>query len=102
LRKENPIEKVIEEREKERLGMIKHRISLKGNTNSSTIDVLVVVSPPLAQEKHMISVEAYLVPTSSEPPMTISLRKVVVDDQMMMDSLGHDYTMYEIREETDA
>jgi hypothetical protein len=50
----------------------------------------------------MISVEANLVQTSSEPPITISSRQVVVDDQMMMDFLGVDYTMDEIREETGA
>jgi hypothetical protein len=50
LRKEKPIEKVIEEREKERLGMSKHRLSIEGNPNSSRIDVSFVSPPSLAQE----------------------------------------------------
>jgi hypothetical protein len=50
LRKEKPIEKVIEGREKERLGMEKYRLSIEANPNSSTIDAI-VVSPPSPQEK---------------------------------------------------
>jgi hypothetical protein len=84
-----------------RLGMEKHKLSAEANPNSSTIDAI-VVSPPSPQEKHRISVEANPVQTSSEPPMNISSRQVVVDEQMMMDFLGVDYTMDEIREEISA
>jgi hypothetical protein len=52
------------------------------------------------KKKHSISIEANPVHTSSQPPLNISSRQVVVDDQMMMDLLGTDYTMDEIREET--
>jgi hypothetical protein len=45
LRKEKPIEKVIEERKKVRLGMKKHRILAEGNPNCSAIDVVVVFPP---------------------------------------------------------
>jgi hypothetical protein len=92
-RKEKPIEKVEEEREKEKLRMSKHRLSEEGNPISSRIDVI-VVSPPSPQEKCRSSVETN--------PCSISSRQLVVDDQMMEDFLGADYTMDEIREETGA
>jgi hypothetical protein len=77
--------------------MGKCNLSVKGNPNSIAIYV-VVFSPPLAQAKCMISIEPNTVHTSSEPPMTISSKQVVVDVYMMMDLLGVDYTVYEIRE----
>jgi hypothetical protein len=66
-RKEKPIEKVEEEREKEKLCMSKCRLSEEANPISSGIDV-VVVSPPSPQEKHRSSVETnpskYLIKTT--------------------------------------
>jgi hypothetical protein len=52
-RKEIPIEKVEEEREKEKLHMSKRRLSEEGNPISSGIDVI-VVSPPSPQAKHRV------------------------------------------------
>jgi hypothetical protein len=71
--------------------MSKHRILEEGNPISSGIDV-VVVSPPSPQAKHRSLVETN--------PSNISSRQLVMDDQMMEDFLGVDYTMDEIREET--
>jgi hypothetical protein len=84
------IETIEEEREREKLCMSKHRISEESNTISNRIDVI-VVSPPSPQEKHKSLVETN--------PSSISSRHLVVDDYMMDDFLGYDYTMDEIREE---
>jgi hypothetical protein len=56
----------------------------------------------LAQAKNNISVEINPIQTSSEPPITMSSRQVVVDNKMMEDLLGVDYTMDEIIEATCA
>ena len=88
-RKEKPIKKVEEEREKEKLRMLKRRLSKEGNIISSGINVD-VVSPPSPQAKHMSSIETN--------PSSISSRKIIVDDQIMEDLLGDNYTMDEIRE----
>jgi hypothetical protein len=93
LTKEKTIKTVEEEREKENLHMSKCRFSEEGNRISSRIDVI-VVSPPKPQAMRRISVETNLI--------SISSRKIVVDDQMMEDLLGADYTMDEIRGETSA
>jgi hypothetical protein len=53
--------------------------------------MLVVVSPPSPKAKSKSSVETN--------PSSISSRQLVLDDQMMEDFLGDDYTMDEIREE---
>jgi hypothetical protein len=90
-RKKKPIEKVEEEREKEKLRMSKRRLSEEGNPISSGIDVA-IVSPPSPEEKHKSSLE--------RNPNNISSRQLFVDDQMMEDLLGADYTMDEIREAT--
>jgi hypothetical protein len=84
-----------------RLCMEKHILLVDTNPNSSTLDAI-VVSPPSPQAKCSILVESNLVMTSSEPPMTISSRQVVVDEKVMMDLLGVYYTMDEIREENSA
>jgi hypothetical protein len=73
--------------------MSKRRLSEEGNPISSVVDV-VVVSPPSPQAKCMSSLD-----TNS---CNISSRQLVVDDQMMEDLLGADYTMDEIREATGA
>jgi hypothetical protein len=90
-RKKKSIEKVEEEREKEKLCMSKRRLSEEGNPISSGIDVA-IVSPPSPEEKCKSSLE--------RNPSSISSRQLVVDDQMMEDLLGADYTMDEIREAT--
>jgi hypothetical protein len=64
--KEKPIERVIEEREKERLGMTKSRISTDANPNSIAIDAT-IVSFPSKQAKHKISIESNLVHTCNTP-----------------------------------
>ena len=71
--------------------MSKCRLSEEANPISSRVDVF-VVSTPSPQENNMISVETN--------PSNISSRQIVVDDQMMEDFLGADYTMDEIREAT--
>jgi len=71
--------------------MSKCRLSEERKPISSGIDVG-VVSPPSPQEKHNSSVE-----TNAS---NISSRQLVVDDQMMEDLHGDDYTMNEIREAT--
>ena len=75
MRKNKHIEKVNEAREKAREGIEKHWILEKENPNSTTID---------------------------EPPINIPSRKVVVDENTMIDLLGDDYCMYEVREEIGA
>jgi len=97
LRKEHPIEKVNEGKEKVRLGIEKCRLSTEANPNSSTIDAI-GVSPPSPQARCIILVETNPIFTSSEPPMIVSSRQVVVDKKMMIDLLGDNYTMDEIRE----
>ena len=48
----------------------------------------------------MISIEANTIMTSIELPTIISSRQVVVDEQKMMDLLGDNYPINEIKEET--
>jgi hypothetical protein len=55
-RKKKPIEKVEEEREKEKLCMSKRRLSEEGNPISSGIDAA-IVSPPSPEEKRKSSLE---------------------------------------------
>jgi hypothetical protein len=88
LRKKKLIEKVEEEREKENLCISKRRILEEGNLISSGIDVS-IVSPPSPEAKNKSSLE--------RNPASISSRRVL-DDQMMEDLLGADYTVDEIRE----
>jgi hypothetical protein len=73
--------------------MSKHKLTEEGNLISRGID-FVVVSPPSPQEKRRSLVETNTI--------NISSRQVVVDDHMMEDLFGADYTMDEIREETGA
>jgi hypothetical protein len=91
LRKEKPIEKVEEEREKAKLRMSKRRILEEGNPISSGIDAN-AISPPSPQKKRKSLVDTN--------PSNISSRKLFVGDQMMEDLLGANYTMDEIREST--
>lgn len=58
-----------------RLGMKKHKLLAKDNLNSSTTD---------------------------SPPMNILSSQVVANDQMMMDLLGDNYIIDEIRDEIGA
>jgi hypothetical protein len=90
-RKEKPIKKVEEERENEKLRMSNCKLSKEGNPFSSGIDVI-VVSPPSPETKNKRSLK--------RNPYNISSIQLVVDDQMMEDLLGVDYTMDEIREAT--
>jgi hypothetical protein len=64
-----------------------------GNPISNIIDVAIVY-PPSPEENHKSSLK--------RNPSSISSRIIVVDDQMIEDLLGADYTMDEIREETDV
>jgi hypothetical protein len=89
LRKKKLIEKWEEEREKEKIHMSKHRLSHVGNPISIKIDVT-NVSPPSTKAKNNISLESY--------PNNISSRQLFVDEQMMEDLLGVDYTIDEFRE----
>jgi hypothetical protein len=70
--------------------MSKHMLSKEANPISSRIDVI-FVSPPSPQAKWRSSVDTN--------PSNISSRQLFVDDQMMEDLLGADYTMDEIRGE---
>jgi hypothetical protein len=76
---------------KKKLRMSKCRLSHEGNPISSTINVA-NVSPPSPEAKHKSSLE--------RNPNNISSRQFFVDEQMMEDLLGVDYTMDEIREAT--
>jgi hypothetical protein len=69
--------------------MSKCRLSEEGNPICSEIDNN-IISPLSLEEKHKSSLER----NSS----SISSRKIVLDDQMIEDLLGVDYTMDEIRE----
>jgi hypothetical protein len=71
--------------------MSKRRISHQGNPISSRIDAT-IVSPPSLEAKRKSSLEIN--------PNNISSRQNFVDDQMMEDFLGANYTMDEIREAT--
>jgi hypothetical protein len=71
----------------------KRRISEEGNPISSGIDAIVFF-PPSPQEKRSSSIETNLI--------SISSIQLVVDDHMMEDFLGDNYTMDEIRGPTDA
>jgi hypothetical protein len=50
----------------------------------------------------MISIGANKILISSEHLMNISSRQIVLDEKIMMDLLGANYTMDEIREVIDA
>ena len=71
----------------------KHRLLEEGNPISSEIDAIVVF-PLSPQEKRRSSIETNII--------SISSIQLVVDDHMMEDFLGDNYTMDEIRGETDA
>jgi hypothetical protein len=73
--------------------MPKRRLLEEGNPISSGIDVA-IISPPSPKEKRKSSLER----NSS----SISSRNLLLDDQMMEDFLGVDYTMDEIREAIDV
>jgi hypothetical protein len=93
--------KVLEKKETNRKGrrrkrkinlcMSKNRLSHEGNPISRAI-YAANVSPPSPEEKHKSSLEIN--------PNNISLRKLFVDEHMMEDFLGADFTMDEIREAT--
>jgi hypothetical protein len=72
--------------------MSKHSLSKEGNPISNGIDGI-VVSPPSPQENHKSVVETNPVHNSIVPPINISSIQVVVDDQMIKDLLGANYTM---------
>ena len=71
--------------------MSKHRLLEQGNPISSGLDVA-IISPPSPEEKCKSTLE--------RNPNNMSLRKLFVEDQMMEDLIGADYTMDEIREAT--
>jgi hypothetical protein len=76
---------------KRKVMYVKSILSHLGNPISSAIDV-VNVSPPSPEENRKSSLEIN--------PNNISSRQLFVDEQMMDDWIGADYTMDEIREAT--
>jgi hypothetical protein len=71
--------------------MSKRRLSEEGNPISSGIDAAIVSPPsPKANRKSSIKIN----------PSNISSRQHFLDDQMMEDLFGVDYTMDDIREAT--